>query len=197
MSATIEGRSEELLQAKNFCLVSTIRSDGSVHSAPVWVDVQDGRPVLNTAEGRAWPRNLERDPRVTLTVQNMDNPYEYVAIRGRVAERTHDGADEHIDAMAKKYLGQDTYPFRQPGEQRVIIKVDPGVRARLGRLSRCDPSSRAAQQPPPQRRGARLGAQPLVAQSQLSRGARPAARTRCGRAGATASPPRARSAYAR
>ncbi len=125
MSATIEGRSEELLQAKNFCLVSTIRNDGSVHSAPVWVDVQDGRPVLNTAEGRAWPANLERDPRVTLTVQNMDNPYEYVAIRGRVAERTHDGADEHIDAMAKKYLGQDTYPFRQPGEERVIIKVDP------------------------------------------------------------------------
>lgn len=125
MSATIEGRSEELLQAKNFCLVSTIRNDGSVHSAPVWVDLQDGQPVLNTAEGRAWPRNLERDPRVTLTIQNMDNPYEYLAIRGRVAERTHDGADEHIDAMAKKYLGQDTYPFRQPGEQRVIIKVDP------------------------------------------------------------------------
>jgi PPOX class probable F420-dependent enzyme len=125
MSATIEGRSEELLQAKNFCLVSTVRSDGSVHAAPVWVDLQDGRPVLNTAEGRAWPRNLERDPRVTLTVQNMDNPYEYLSIRGRVAERTREGADEHIDAMAKKYLGQDSYPFRQPGEQRVIIRVDP------------------------------------------------------------------------
>jgi PPOX class probable F420-dependent enzyme len=125
MSATIEGRSEELLQAKNFCLVSTIREDGSVHAAPVWVDVQDGLAVLNTAEGRAWPRNLERDPRVTLTVQNLENPYEYVAIRGRVAERTHEGADEHIDAMAKKYLGRDTYPFRQPDEQRVIIRVDP------------------------------------------------------------------------
>jgi PPOX class probable F420-dependent enzyme len=125
MSATIEGRSEELLQAKNFCNVSTIRSDGSVHTAPVWVDLQDGRPVLNTAEGRAWPRNLERDPRVTLTIQNMDNPYEYLSIRGRVVERTQQGADEHIDALAKKYLDQDSYPFRQPGEQRVIIKVDP------------------------------------------------------------------------
>jgi PPOX class probable F420-dependent enzyme len=125
MSATIEGRSEELLSAKNFCLVSTIREDGSVHAAPVWVDLQDGRPVLNTAEGRAWPRNLERDPRVTLTVQNMENPYEYVSIRGHVAERTREGADEHIDAMAQKYLGQDTYPFRQPGEQRVIIRVEP------------------------------------------------------------------------
>ncbi len=125
MSATIEGRSAELLKAKNFCNVSTINSDGTVHAAPVWIDVEGGRAVLNTAEGRAWPRNLERDPRVTLTVQNMENPYEYVSVRGRVAERTHDGADAHIDALAKKYLDQDTYPFRQPGEQRVIIRVEP------------------------------------------------------------------------
>jgi PPOX class probable F420-dependent enzyme len=87
--------------------------------------VQDGLPTLNSAEGRAWPRNLARDPRVTLTVQNMQNPYEYVEIRGRVSERTHEGADEHIDALAKKYLGVDTYPQRQPGEQRVIIRVEP------------------------------------------------------------------------
>ena len=92
---------------------------------PVWVDVQDGRPTLNTAEGRAWPRNLEHDPRLTLTVQNMEDPYEYVEIRGRVAERTHEGADEHIDALAKKYLGSDEYPFRQSGEQRLIIRVEP------------------------------------------------------------------------
>jgi len=89
------------------------------------VDVQQGRPVLNSAEGRSWVRNLERDPRVTLTVQNMENPYEYVEIRGRVAERTHDGADEHIDALAEKYLGIAEYPNRQPGEQRVIIRVEP------------------------------------------------------------------------
>ena len=82
MSAMIDGRAEELLKGKNFCHVATLRPDGSVHGVPVWVDVQDGRPVLNTAEGRAWPRNLERDPRVTLTVQNMENPYEYVTIRG-------------------------------------------------------------------------------------------------------------------
>ena len=125
MSATIEGRSEELLRAKNFCNVSTLNPNGSVHAAPVWVDVQDGRAVLNTAEGRAWPRNLQRDPRVTLTVQNMENPYEYVSIRGRVVERTTEGADEHIDALAKKYLGQDSYPFRQPGEQRVIVRIEP------------------------------------------------------------------------
>jgi PPOX class probable F420-dependent enzyme len=125
MTATIEGRSEELLKAPNFCNVSTFRRDGTIHGVPVWVDVQDGRPTLNSAEGRAWPRNLERDPRVTLTVPNWENPYEYVEIRGVVAERTHEGADEHIDALAKKYLGQDKYPLRQPGEQRVIIRVQP------------------------------------------------------------------------
>jgi PPOX class probable F420-dependent enzyme len=125
MSAKIEGRAEELLRDKNFAHVATLRADGSVQLAPTWVDVQDGLPVLNTAEGRAWPRNLERDPRITLEVQNMENPYEYVEIRGRVAERTHDGADEHIDALAKKYMGVDEYPMRQPGEQRVIIRVQP------------------------------------------------------------------------
>ncbi len=125
MSVKIEGRAEELLNDKNFCHVATLRADGTVHGVPVWIDVQEGRPVLNTAEGRAWPRNLERDPRVTLTVQNIENPYEYVEIRGRVAERTHDGADAHIDAMAKKYMGVEEYPLRQPGEQRVIIRVEP------------------------------------------------------------------------
>ena len=125
MSEKIEGRAEELLKGKNFCNVSTVRRDGTIHGVPVWVDAQDGLAVLNSAEGRAWVRNLERDPRVTLTVQNMENPYEYLEVRGRVAERTHEGADEHIDAMAKKYLGKDEYPFRQPGEQRVIIRVEP------------------------------------------------------------------------
>ena len=125
MAERIEGHAEDLLKAKNFCHVATLRVDGSVHGVPVWVDVQEGQPVLNSAEGRAWVRNLERDPRVTLTVPNMENPYEYLEVRGRVAERTHEGADEHIDALAKKYLGQDEYPYRQPGEQRVIIRVEP------------------------------------------------------------------------
>jgi PPOX class probable F420-dependent enzyme len=125
MSVKVEGRGEELLKARNFCDVATLRTDGSVHSVPVWVDIEDGRPVLNTAEGRVWPRNLERDPRITLTIQNMENPYEYLEVRGVVAERTHDGADEHIDKLAKKYLDADEYPYRQPGEQRVIIRVEP------------------------------------------------------------------------
>jgi len=125
MSATIDSRAEKLLKGKNFCHVATLRDDGTVHGVPVWVDVQDGRPVVNSAEGRGWVRNLERDPRVTLTVLNFENPYEYLEVRGRVAERTHEGADAHIDSLAKKYMDADEYPLRQPGEQRVIIRVEP------------------------------------------------------------------------
>lgn len=125
MSQVIEGRAEQLLREKNFVVISTLRADGTIHAAPAWVDVQDGRPVVNSAEGRAWPANLKRDPRVTLTVQNLENPYEYVTIRGRVSEQTTEGADEHIDSLAKKYLGQDSYPYRQPGEQRVILRIEP------------------------------------------------------------------------
>ncbi len=125
MSTKVEGRAEELLRATNFADVCTLRADGDVHCVPVWVDVQDGVPVVNTARGRYWPNNLERDPRITLMVQNMDNPYEYVTIRGRVTEMTNDGADAHIDALAKKYMGVEEYPMRQPGEERLIVRVDP------------------------------------------------------------------------
>ena len=91
-------------RATNFCNVSTLRADGSVHSAPVWVDVQDSTPVLNTARGpRVGANNLERDPRVTLTVQNLENPYEYVEIRGRASSlldrwrrRTHRRARKEV-----------------------------------------------------------------------------------------------------
>jgi PPOX class probable F420-dependent enzyme len=125
MQDAIEGRARELLKGKNFSQTATLRADGSVHQVPTWVDIEDGHPVLNTAEGRAWLSNLERDPRISLTVQNMENPYEYVEIRGRVADVARDGADEHIDALAQKYLGEDTYPHRQPGERRVIVRVQP------------------------------------------------------------------------
>ena len=127
MSVKVEGRGRELLEGKNFCIVSTLRRDGSVHAVPVWVDIEDGMPLLNTAEGRAWPSNLDRDPHVTLTVPNWENPYEFLTIRGRVAEKRHDGADEHIDKLAKKYMGVEEYPLRRPGEQRVIIRVEPEV----------------------------------------------------------------------
>ena len=125
MSVEIDERSRELLEAPSFAHLATLRKDGSIHQTVVWVDVEDNTIVLNSAEGRAWPANVRRDPRVTLTVANPENAYEYTEIRGRVSDDTHEGGDDHIDAMAKKYLGQDEYPFRAPGEERVIFRIEP------------------------------------------------------------------------
>jgi PPOX class probable F420-dependent enzyme len=132
MRKTLDNRDRELLEAPNFAHVATLRRDGTPQVVPVWVDVDGDRVLLNSAEGRSWPKNLERDPRVTLTVKNMESPYEYVTIRGRMAEKTTEGADEHIDKLAKKYLGTDEYPYRQPDEVRVKIAVEPDVVQRRG-----------------------------------------------------------------
>ena len=122
---TIEGPAAELLSGKNHAVVSTLRKDGSVHNAVVWIAVEDGKATLNSAVGRAWPNNVERDPRVTITVYDQQNPYEYVEIRGKVVDTdTSDEADKHIDRLAKQYLDADSYPFRQEGEQRVKFVVD-------------------------------------------------------------------------
>lgn len=125
MPTTLSDEARALLEAPNFAHVATLRKDGAVHLVPVWVDVEGDRVVLNTGEGRAWPNNVLREPRVTLTVQNIENPYEYVQIRGRVTETTRDGANEHIDRMAQKYLGEETYPGHQPGEERMIVRIEP------------------------------------------------------------------------
>jgi PPOX class probable F420-dependent enzyme len=125
MPEKIEGRVADLLEAKNFAQVATTRQDGSPHVTPVWVDHDGEYVVLNTAEGRAWPANARRTGKIAINVVNHENPYEYVYIQGTVEEDTTDGADEHIDKMAQKYMGVDEYPFRQDGEQRLIIKVAP------------------------------------------------------------------------
>jgi PPOX class probable F420-dependent enzyme len=125
MAGKLEGRARELLEAPNFVAVATLDEDGTPDVKVVWGDVDDDHVVLNSAEGRKWPRNLRRDPRVTVTVVNHENPYEYAVIRGRLAGDTHEGADENIDKLAKKYLDKDEYPFRQPGEQRVMFRIEP------------------------------------------------------------------------
>ncbi len=114
-----------LLQGKNFASVATLMKDGSPQTSVVWIDTDGTHVVFNTAEGRIKTNNLRRDARVAVAIPNQENPYEQVLIRGRVVEMTHDGADAHIDALAKKYLGQDSYPFRAAGEQRVIVKIAP------------------------------------------------------------------------
>lgn len=114
----------ELLEKPNYAVISTSNPDGSVHSAVVWISAQDGTVAVNSAVGRVWPSNLDRDPRATVLVQEAGNPYNYVELRGD-ATGTIDGADEHIDSLAKKYIGKDTYPYRQPGEQRIKYVITP------------------------------------------------------------------------
>ncbi|MGI8559479.1 MAG: PPOX class F420-dependent oxidoreductase [Solirubrobacteraceae bacterium] len=125
MPASIEGRSRELLEQPNFCHISTVRPDGAPHAAIVWVDLEDGNAVVNSAEGRARPRNLERDGRVLLTVANRENQYEYTQIRGHLREASREDGDSHADKLTKKYLDKDKYPFGQPGEVRVKFVIEP------------------------------------------------------------------------
>ena len=115
-----------LLQDKNFVFVATVMEDGSPQITPTWVDVeQDGTVLVNTAMGRVKQKNVTRDPRVAVSVIDKDNPYHTASIRGKVVEQTRQGADEHIDKMAKKYLGMERYPGRSPGEERVILRIKP------------------------------------------------------------------------
>jgi PPOX class probable F420-dependent enzyme len=114
---------QNLLTKPNHAVVSTLNEDGTIHNAVVWVSAENGSIAVNSAKGRKWPANLERDPKVTVTVYDQQNPYDYVTITGR-ARRDGD-ADEHINSLAKKYLDKDEYPFRQPGEERVKFVVTP------------------------------------------------------------------------
>lgn len=125
MPNKLEGRARELLEQPNFVAVATVDEDGVPDVKVVWADVDGDDVVLNSAEGRKWPERLRRQGRATVTVVNHDNPYEYAVIKGRLAGDTHDGADENIDALAKKYLDKDEYPFRQPGEKRVLFRIEP------------------------------------------------------------------------
>lgn len=115
----------DLFKKKAFANLATLMPDGRPQVTPVWVDYDGRYVVINTAQGRQKDKNLARDGKVALSVMDPDNPYRYLEVRGRVVERTVDGADQHIDAMARKYLGQDKYPFRKPGEVRVIYRIEP------------------------------------------------------------------------
>ena len=115
----------QLLTGKNFAFVSTLMEDGSPQITPTWIDY-DGKTILvNTAEGRTKQKNVSRDKRVAISIVDQNNPYNMVTIRGKVIEQTTKGADEHIDKLAKRYLGVDKYPFRSPTEKRIILKVMP------------------------------------------------------------------------
>ena len=116
---------KQLLDSANFVHLATLMPDGSPQVSPVWVDYDGKHIVINTAKGRVKDRNMRRDPRVGIDLVDPDNPYRHLSIRGHVTEITEKGADEHIDKMAKKYIGQDRYPNRGNGEVRVIFKIEP------------------------------------------------------------------------
>jgi PPOX class probable F420-dependent enzyme len=124
MATLNDSEVRKLLSEPNFAVVSTLNPDGSILSTIVWVSAENGTVAVNSAHGRRWPANLERDPHITLLVYEAGNPYNYVEIRGQ-AKATTDGADEHINALAKKYIDQDEYPFRQPGEERIKFVIQP------------------------------------------------------------------------
>jgi PPOX class probable F420-dependent enzyme len=125
MPATLPEGVKKLFLEPNFAHVATLMPDGSPQVTPVWVHLEGERILVNSAEGRVKPRNVRRDPRVAISIVKQDNPYSSAFVRGRVVEITHEGADEVIDKLAKKYLDQDRYPFRQPGEQRVTLVIEP------------------------------------------------------------------------
>ena len=115
----------DLFTKPAFAHLVTLMPDGRPHVTPVWVDLEGGVPVINTAKGRVKDRNMRRDPRVAFAISDPANPYRYIQVRGRISEITEQGADAHIDKMAKKYLGKDKYPGRAPGEVRVLFKIKP------------------------------------------------------------------------
>jgi PPOX class probable F420-dependent enzyme len=117
----------QVLNGKNFAYLSTIMKDGSPQVTPTWIDIdKDGNSILiNTAEGRIKHKNVSRDSRVAISISDQNNPYNMASIRGKVIEQIKEGADEHADRLAKKYLGMDKYPYRTPDEKRVILKIKP------------------------------------------------------------------------
>ncbi|MBI3624848.1 MAG: PPOX class F420-dependent oxidoreductase [Candidatus Rokubacteria bacterium] len=123
--AAIPEAYKDLFQKRAFAHLATIGADGSPQVTPVWVDFDGTHVRFNTAKGRVKDKNLRRNPRVALAIQDPDNPYRYIQVRGRVAEITEQGADAHIDLLTKKYLHQDKYPFRRAGEVRVVFKILP------------------------------------------------------------------------
>ena len=125
MTGTISPEVAKLIEDKNLAFVATLMKNDSPQITPVWIDLVDGIILVNTAEGRVKQKNVSRDPRVAISIVDRNNPYNMVTIRGSVIEQTTDGADKHIDKMAKKYLGVDKYPFAMPGEKRILLKIQP------------------------------------------------------------------------
>jgi PPOX class probable F420-dependent enzyme len=125
MARKFGGKLREFLDDNPYVgTVTTLREDGSPHSTIVWVDVEDDKVSFNTARGRAKVDHLEHDPRASLLVVDPGDTHRWVAVNGPI-QMTEQGADEQIDKLAKKYIGQDEYPWRSPAETRVKVLIEP------------------------------------------------------------------------
>jgi len=125
MTTIPDSFSDLMRQKKAFASLATVMPDGTPQVTPVWFDYQNGIVRVNTAKGRVKARNMKAGSSVALAIMDPDNPYRYVQVRGRVRKATTEGAESHIDALAKKYLGQDKYPWRRAGEERLIVEIEP------------------------------------------------------------------------
>jgi len=115
----------KLFEGRNLVFIATIMKDGSPQLSPVWADYDNGHVFVNTAEGRIKHKNVLRDPRVAVSVVNQNNPLDMTTIRGKVVEIIPDYEYEHANKLTKKYMDKEKYPFKQPGEKRIIFKILP------------------------------------------------------------------------
>ena len=132
MAEQVPEKYSDLFKKKAFANLGTLMKDGSPQVTPVWFDYDGKHLRINSALGRVKDKNIRRDPRVSVSLQDPQNPYRYVEIRGRVVDITETGADDHINKLSQKYLGKPVYPFRQPGEVRVLYKIEPEKVSSMG-----------------------------------------------------------------
>jgi PPOX class probable F420-dependent enzyme len=123
MPDTLSDKARQLIARPVLASIVSLNADGSPQITPLWIDLDGDDLLFNTAEGRVKARNIHRDPRVAVSVIDPDDPYNVVAVQGTVTDITTDGADAHIDSLAQKYLGVDTYPMRREGEVRIKVRV--------------------------------------------------------------------------
>ena len=121
----MESKAIQLFEGKNLVFIATLMKDGSPQLSPVWANYEDDHILINTAEGRIKHKNILHDPRIAVSVVSNSNPLDMTTIRGTVVEIIPDYEYEHINRLTKKYLNQDNYPFRKPGEKRIILKIKP------------------------------------------------------------------------
>ena len=119
-------------QKKAFANLATVMPDGTPQVTPVWFDYRDGRIRVNTAKGRVKARNMREGAAVALAIMDPDNAYRYVQVRGHVKRVAEQNARDHIDSLAKKYLGKDKYPWAQPDEVRVMYEIEPTSASGMG-----------------------------------------------------------------